>query len=87
MKGDEVFVRYKFRIGNGELLFDLEFDFNVVYIRFILGFLLEVFRVVVRVIDGIVFEGYGVGGILYRGRNFLEVVFEIVREKLVVMMM
>ncbi|BAD85845.1 L-asparaginase [Thermococcus kodakarensis KOD1] len=85
VKGDEVLVRHKPRIGNGEPLFDPELDPNVVHIRLTPGLSPEVLRAVARATDGIVLEGYGAGGIPYRGRNLLEVVSETAREKPVVM--
>ncbi|AMQ18925.1 asparaginase [Thermococcus peptonophilus] len=85
VKGDEVLVRHKPRIGNGEPLFDPELDPNVVHIRLTPGLSPEILRAVARTTDGIVLEGYGAGGIPYRGRNLLEVVSETAREKPVVM--
>ncbi|WP_457742330.1 asparaginase [Thermococcus sp.] len=85
VKGEEVVVRHRPELPEGEPSFDPRIDPNVVHIRLTPGLSPGTFLAVAETVDGIVLEGYGAGGIPYRGRNLLEAVSKVAREKPVVM--
>ncbi|WP_456365177.1 asparaginase [Thermococcus sp.] len=85
VKGDEVIVRHRPALPSGEPSFDKGIEPNVTYLRLTPGLSPEVFLTVTEKSRGIVLEGYGAGGIPYRGRNLLEAVSEVAGEKPVVM--
>ncbi|WP_099209793.1 asparaginase [Thermococcus henrietii] len=85
IKGEEVVVRHRPELSAGEPSFDPRIDPNVVHVRLTPGLSPEVFLAVAERVHGIVLEGYGAGGIPYRGRNLLEAVSRVAREKPVVM--
>jgi L-asparaginase len=85
VKGNEVVIRHRPKVGGGEPSFDPNLDPNVVHIRLTPGLSPEIFTAVAQSSHGVVLEGYGAGGIPYRGRNLLGAVSGIAREKPVVM--
>ena len=85
IKGEEVVIRHRPELPAGEPSFDPGIDPNVVHVRLTPGLSPEVFLAVAERAHGVVLEGYGAGGIPYRGRNLLEAVSKIAREKPVVM--
>ena len=85
VKGEEVVIRHKPELSAGEPTFDPRVDPNVAYLRLTPGLSPEVFLAVAEKVHGIVLEGYGAGGIPYRGRNLLEAVSMVARENPVVM--
>ena len=85
VKGNEVVVRHRPEIPSGKPSFDPSLDPNVVHVRLTPGLSPEVFLAISENVHGIVLEGYGAGGIPYRGRNLLEAVSKIAPEKPVVM--
>ena len=85
VKGEDVLVRYRPELSRGEPSFDPNIDPDVVYLRLTPGLSPEVFLTVAERAHGIVLEGYGAGGIPYRGRNLLEAVSMVAPEKPVVM--
>jgi L-asparaginase len=85
VKGNEVVVRYRPPIPGGKPFFDPRIDPDVVHVRLTPGLSPDVFLSIAERSDGIVLEGYGAGGIPYRGRNLLEAVSKVSRKKPVVM--
>ncbi|MEO2151075.1 MAG: asparaginase [Thermococcus sp.] len=85
IKGDEIIVRYRPELPAGEPSFDPRVDPEVVHVRLTPGLSPDVFLAVAEKVHGIVLEGYGAGGIPYRGRNLFEAVSKVAREKPVVM--
>ncbi|WP_297072677.1 asparaginase [Thermococcus sp.] len=85
VKGNEIVVRHRPDIPQGKPAFDPSFDPNVVHVRLTPGLSPEVFLAISENVHGIVLEGYGAGGIPYRGRNLLEAVSKVAPEKPVVM--
>jgi len=85
IKGDEVVIRHRPELLTGEPEFDPAMDPNVVHLRLTPGLSPEVFIAVAERVDGIVLEGYGAGGIPYRGRNLLGAVSRVTGKKPVVM--
>lgn len=85
VKGDEVIIPHKPELAEGEPSFDPRLDPNVVHIRLTPGLSPEVFTAVAENVHGVVLEGYGAGGIPYRGRNLLDAVSRTAKEKPVVM--
>ncbi|WP_297535491.1 asparaginase [Thermococcus sp.] len=85
VKGSEIVVRHRPPVPSGRPLFDPRIDPNVVHLRLTPGLSPEVFLSVAEKVDGIVLEGYGAGGIPYRGRNLLEAVSKVTGKKPVVM--
>lgn len=85
VKGDEIVVRHRPKLSAGKPWFDPSIDPNVVHLRLTPGLSPDVFLVIAEKVNGIVLEGYGAGGIPYRGRNLLEVVSAVTKEKPVVM--
>jgi len=88
VKGDEVLYRVdpnKF-MKSGEPTLDTDIDPDVAYLRLIPGLNPEFLKVIFDAgCRGIVIEGYGVGGLPYRGRDILSTVAAISREIPVVM--
>ncbi|WP_297506430.1 asparaginase [Thermococcus sp.] len=85
VKGDDVIVRHRPALPSGEPSFDPRIEPNVTYLRLTPGLSPEVFLTVAGRSEGIVLEGYGAGGIPYRGRNLLGAVSKVAGEKPVVM--
>ncbi|MDI3474676.1 MAG: L-asparaginase [Thermococcaceae archaeon] len=85
VKGNKVIIRHKPEVGRGEPVFDPELDPNVVHIRLTPGLSPDVFRALIRAAHGVVLEGYGAGGIPYRGRDLLAVVAEWAGKKPILM--
>ena len=85
VKGDEVVVRHRLALPSGEPSFDPKIEPNVTYLRLTPGLSPETFLRVAEGSKGIVLEGYGAGGIPYRGRNLLGAVSKVAGEKPVVM--
>ncbi|WP_456367785.1 asparaginase [Thermococcus sp.] len=85
IKGDTILIRHRPPIQKGKPEFDPRIDPNVVHLRLTPGLSPEVFRAVAKMADGILLEGYGAGGIPYRGRNLLDVVSEMAETKPIVM--
>ena len=84
LRGGSIVVMHRPSL-RGETSFDPRIDPNVVHIRLTPGLSPEVFLSIAGEAGGIVLEGYGAGGIPYRGRNLLEVVSKVAPEKPVVM--
>ncbi|ASJ03954.1 asparaginase [Thermococcus barossii] len=84
LKGDKIIFRRKISFS-GETVFDPALDPEVAYLRLTPGLSPETFLAVERTVHGIVLEGYGAGGIPYRGRNLLEAVSVAAKKKPVVM--
>jgi len=85
VKGEEVVVRHRPKLPTGEPSFDPRIDPNVVHLRLTPGLSPEVFLAVAERAHGVILEGYGAGGIPYRGRNLFEAVSRVAGEKPVVM--
>ncbi|WP_297488736.1 asparaginase [Thermococcus sp.] len=85
VKGNDVIVRHRPALPSGEPSFDPKIEPNVTYLRLTPGLSPEAFLRVAEESKGVVLEGYGAGGIPYRGRNLLEAVSEVAGEKPVVM--
>ena len=85
VKGEEVVVRHRPKLPTGEPEFDPVIDPNVVHLRLTPGLSPDVFLAIAEKVDGVVLEGYGAGGIPYRGRNLLKAVSAVTKEKPVVM--
>ncbi|MDV3104402.1 asparaginase [Thermococcus waiotapuensis] len=85
VKGEELVIRHRPRLSRGEPGFDPKIDSDVAYLRLTPGLSPEVFLAVANKAHGIILEGYGAGGIPYRGRDLLSAVSEVAREKPVVM--
>ncbi|ASJ02793.1 L-asparaginase 1 [Thermococcus profundus] len=86
VKGGELLIRHRPRVfGKGEPEFDPPVDPNVVHLRLTPGLSPEVFLKISEAVDGIVLEGYGAGGIPYRGRDLLSAVSRTASQKPVVM--
>ena len=84
LRGGSLVVMHRPALS-GETSFDPKIDPNVVHIRLTPGLSPGVFLSIAEESDGIVLEGYGAGGIPYRGRNLLEAVSKVAPEKPVVM--
>ncbi|WP_297465913.1 asparaginase [Thermococcus sp.] len=84
IRGDSLVVMHRPCHG-GEPLFDPLIDPDVAHIRLTPGLSPEVFLAVAERTHGVVLEGYGAGGIPYRGRNLLKAVSKVAPEKPVVM--
>ncbi|WP_456421960.1 asparaginase [Thermococcus sp.] len=85
VKGDEIVVRHRPKLPSGKPEFDPSIDPNVVHLRLTPGLSPDVFLSIAEKVNGIVLEGYGAGGIPYRGRNLLKAVSKVTEEKPVVM--
>jgi len=85
VKGGKVVIRHRPELPSGEPAFDPRIDPNVVHIRLTPGLSPEVFLAAAEGVHGVVLEGYGAGGIPYRGRNLLDAVAGVTKEKPVVM--
>lgn len=86
VKGDEVLYRHRPPArAPAEPLMDAAIDPDVVHVRLTPGLSPEVLLAVSEKVHGIILEGYGAGGIPYRGRNPLKAVIMIAREKPIVM--
>ena len=85
LRGDKIVFRHRLEPPSGETLFDPALDPDVAYIRLTPGLSPETFLAIERTVDGIVLEGYGAGGIPYRGRDLLGAVSKVASKKPVVM--
>ncbi|WP_297436989.1 asparaginase [Thermococcus sp.] len=86
VKGNEVIYRHRPPTrAPSEPLMDTAIDPDVVHVRLTPGLDPEVLLAISERAHGIIIEGYGVGGIPYRGRNPLKAVVRIAREKPIVM--
>jgi len=85
VKGNEVIVRHRPSLPGGEPAFDPKLNPKVVHLRLTPGLSPDVFFAIADNSDGIVLEGYGAGGIPYRGKNLLRAVSKVTKEKPVVM--
>ena len=85
LRGDKIVFRHRLEPPSGETLFDPALDPDVAYIRLTPGLSPDTFLAIERTVDGIVLEGYGAGGIPYRGRDLLGAVSKVASKKPVVM--
>jgi len=85
LRGDRVIFRHRIKPPSGETVFDPSLDPNVAYVRLTPGLSPEAFTSIAGTVHGLVLEGYGAGGIPYRGRDLLGAVSNISKEKPVVM--
>ena len=85
LRGDKIVFRHRLEPPSSETLFDPALDPDVAYIRLTPGLSPETFLAIERTVDGIVLEGYGAGGIPYRGRDLLGAVSKVASKKPVVM--
>ena len=85
LKGDKIVFRHRIHPSSSELLFDPTLDPEVVYVRLTPGLSPDVFLALEQTVNGIVLEGYGAGGIPYRGRDLLRAVSKVAARKPVVM--
>ncbi len=85
LKGDKIVFRHRIHPSSSELLFDPTLDPEVVYVRLTPGLSPDVFLALEKPVNGIVLEGYGAGGIPYRGRDLLRAVSKVAARKPVVM--
>lgn len=86
VKGDKLVIRHRPELSpGGEPEFDPALDPNVIHVRLTPGLSPEGFLKLSESVDGVVLEGYGAGGIPYRGRDLLSAVSEVAHEKPVVM--
>ncbi len=85
LKGDKIVFRHRIHPSSSELLFDPTLDPEVVYVRLTPGLSPDVFLALEKTVNGIVLEGYGAGGIPYRGRDLLRAVSKVAARKPVVM--
>ena len=85
LKGDKIIFRHKIQPPAGETVFDPALDPEVAYLRLTPGLSPETFLAVERTVHGIVLEGYGAGGIPYRGRDLLTAVARVAEKKPVLM--
>jgi L-asparaginase len=85
LKAGSIVIRHRPKIPEGEPSFDPSIEPNVAHIRLTPGLRPEAFLAIANSVEGLVLEGYGAGGIPYRGRNLLQAVAETAKKKPVVM--
>ncbi|ASJ00756.1 asparaginase [Thermococcus gorgonarius] len=85
VKEGKLLVRHRPPLPTGEPEFDPDIDPNVAHLRLTPGLSPEVFLAVANNVHGIILEGYGAGGIPYRGRDLLSAVENVSGKKPVVM--
>jgi L-asparaginase len=85
VKGEKLMIMHKPELPRGEPVFDPELNPNVADIRLTPGLSPEAFMALAKAVDGILIEGYGAGGIPYRGRDLLSTVSSVSKEKPVLM--
>ncbi len=85
VKGEKLIVREHPKFPGGEPSFDPRLNPNVADVRLTPGFSPEAFLALSNAVDGILIEGYGAGGIPYRGRDLLSAVSSVSKGKPVLM--
>ncbi len=85
LRGDKIVFRGRIEPPSDEPIFDPALDPDVAYVRLTPGLSPGTFLAIERTVDGIVLEGYGAGGIPYRGRDLLSAVSKVASKKPVVM--
>ncbi|NJF24335.1 asparaginase [Thermococcus sp. Bubb.Bath] len=85
VKGEKLVVRQSPELPGGEPSFYPKLNPNVADIRLTPGLSPEAFLALVKAVNGVLIEGYGAGGIPYRGRNLLSAVSGLSKEKPVLM--
>ncbi|MCD6372909.1 MAG: asparaginase [Thermococcus sp.] len=85
LKGDKIIFQHRIQPPLGETIFDPALDPKVAYLRLTPGLSPETFLAVEKTVHGIVLEGYGAGGIPYRGRDLLTAVSIVASKKPVLM--
>nr|4Q0M_A Chain A, L-asparaginase [Pyrococcus furiosus DSM 3638] len=86
LRGEDLVVNFIPKFNNGEVTLDLRHDPKVLVIKLIPGLSGDIFRAAVELgYRGIVIEGYGAGGIPYRGSDLLQTIEELSKEIPIVM--